>query len=320
MSVTRLNIMKFTKTNTLILLLSLSVVTMGGLIYKQQTDKDRKVAVGDLSPLSASEKVAFTDENDGAFTPKTKPEASDWLAQHAEPGQTFLAYLNDRPNLPSEKRSTIYIMPIGEFPDKFAPDLQVLLEYTKAYYHPMQVMMKPITPEGKVLAQSRVNRGVKQWLTGDILKWMSPKLDDDAYAVISVTMTDLYPAAEWNFVFGMASLRQRVGVFSFLRYADKDESLVLRRAAKILTHETGHMFGIKHCIFYQCNMNGANHLKEMDNTPMHLCPVCLRKMQHAVKFDPIERYQKLHVFYVKYKLDKEAGWVKSRIDKIKKAE
>jgi len=148
---------------------------------------------------------------------------------------------------------------------------------------------------------------------------MRPQLDDDAYAMISVTMTDLYPNPKWNYVFGMASFRQRVGVFSFARYGDIDKSTVLRRAAKVLTHETGHMFGIKHCIFYQCNINGANHLNEMDATPMHLCPVCLRKMQHAVKFDPLERYQKLHTFYVKHKLDKEAKWVEMRTDKIRAA-
>ena len=44
------------------------------------------------------------------------------------------------------------------------------------------------------------------------------------------------------------------------------------------------------------------------------------EMQHAVKFDPLERYQKLHAFYVKYKLIEEAEWVKGRMDKIKLAE
>jgi archaemetzincin len=311
--------MKFTKTNTLILLLSLSVAAMGGLIYKQQTAKDRKIAIGRLSEFSASEKVAYTDANDGDFVAKTKPKASDWLAQHAEPGQTFPDYLKSRANLPNEARNVIYIMPIGEFPKKSAPDLQMLLEYTKAYYHPMEVIMKPTVSSAKVKAQSRMNGGAKQWLTTDVLRWMKPQLDDDAYAMISVTMTDLYPNPKWNFVFGMASLRQRVGVFSFARYGDVDKSTVLRRAAKILTHETGHMFGIKHCIFYQCNMNGANHLNEMDATPMHLCPVCLRKMQLAVKFDPLERYQRLRAFYVKHKLVKEAGWVKTRMDKMRAA-
>ncbi len=311
--------MRFTKTNSLILLLSLSVIAMGGLIYQQQTAKDRRYAVGDLNQLRAAEKAAFTDDASGDYEPKTKPEASDWLAQHPEPGQTYESFLAERPQLPNERRNVIYIMPIGDFPDKLTPDLQVLLEYCKAYYHPMEVIMKPITPSDKVKATSRINGGVKQWLAGDILKWMQPELNDDAYAMIAVTMTDLYPDPEWNFVFGMASLRNRVGVFSFLRYTDVDATKVLRRAAKVLTHETGHMFGIRHCIFYQCNMNGVNHLKEMDATPMHLCPVCLRKLHHAVKFDPHERYQKLHEFYVKHKLDPEAEWVKTRMDKIKAA-
>ncbi len=311
--------MKLTKVNTLILLLSFSVAAMGGLIYKQQTAKDRKAAIGRVAELSASEKVAYIDANDGDFVAKTKPKASDWLAQQSEPGQTFPEYLKSSANLPSETRNVVYIMPIGEFPKKSAPNLQMLLEYTRAYYHPMEVIMKLAVLDSEVKAQSRMNRGAKQWLAPEVLRWMRPQLNDDAYAMISVTMTDLYPDPKWNYVFGMASLQQRVGVFSFARYGDVDQSTVLRRAAKILTHETGHMFGVKHCIFYQCNMNGANHLNEMDATPMHLCPVCLRKMQRAVKFDPLERYQRLHAFYVKHKLDKEAKWVKIRIDKIRMA-
>ena len=311
--------MKITRVNMLILSLSLSVVAMGGLIYRQQTAKDRKVAIGDLKELSAAEKVAFTDTGDGAFLPKTKPGANDWLAQQKEPGQTFVSYLNSTPNLPGKVRSVIYILPIGEFPEESAPDLQMLLDYTRAYYHPMEVLMKPAVADAEVKAKSRINGRVKQWLAPDVMRWMKPQLNDDAYAMISVTMTDLYPDPRWNYVFGMASFRQRVGVFSFARYGDKNRATVLRRAAKILTHETGHMFSIKHCIFYQCNMNGANHLNEMDATPMHLCPVCLRKMQHAVKFDVVERYQKLHAFYKKYKLEEEAKWVKARIDKIAEA-
>jgi archaemetzincin len=31
-------------------------------------------------------------------------------------------------------------------------------------------------------------------------------------------MEDLYPDPAWNFVFGQASLRERVEVFSFARY------------------------------------------------------------------------------------------------------
>ena len=36
--------------------------------------------------------------------------------------------------------------------------------------------------------------------------------------MISVTMFDIYPEDSWNYVFGLASLINRTGVFSFIRY------------------------------------------------------------------------------------------------------
>jgi archaemetzincin len=64
-------------------------------------------------------------------------------------------------------------------------------------------------------------------------------------------MEDLYPDPHWNFVFGQASLQDRVGVFSFARYdpffygeshSSQYQELLLRRSAKVLVHETAHMF------------------------------------------------------------------------------
>ncbi len=39
-------------------------------------------------------------------------------------------------------------------------------------------------------------------------------------------------------------------------------------------------------------MNGATHLEEA-NKPFYLCPVCLRKLQHAIGFNFSERYKNL---------------------------
>ena len=310
--------MRISKTNILIIALSLAVMGMAGAIYRQFTAEQRAEALGDLAKLSAKEKVVYTDPNDGTFHAKVRPGASDWLAQHNEPGQTFTQYLRSSPNLPNKEKNVLYIQPLGDFPKETTPDLQTLLEYTKAYYYPMKVVMQQTIPAEKVKATKRVNGGRGQWLTRDILNQLySEYLPEDAYSVLAVTMTDLYPKPEWNFVFGMASLKHRVGVFSFARYIDKDKKVTLKRAAKVLTHETGHMFGIKHCIFYQCNMGGANHLGEMDASPMHLCPVCLRKLQHSAKFKPLERYQKLYEFYEKYGLNEEAKWVAARMKVIR---
>ena len=36
--------------------------------------------------------------------------------------------------------------------------------------------------------------------------------------------------------------------------------LTLRRSCKVLAHEACHMFGIEHCVWFRCLMNGSNHL------------------------------------------------------------
>src|SRR5258708_2616267 len=114
------------------------------------------------------------------------------------------------------------------------------------------------------------------------------RLPADAFAMIGITMLDLYPGPGWNFVFRQAYLRDRVGVYSFARYdpkfygeapAAEARDLIFRRSCKVLAHETSHMFGIQHCIWYRCLMNGSNHLAESDVRPLHLCPVDLLKLQ-----------------------------------------
>jgi len=40
-----------------------------------------------------------------------------------------------------------------------------------------------------------------------------------------------------------------------------------------------------HGVFFNCLMNGSNHLAESDRRPLHLCPVDLRKLQWTLGFD-----------------------------------
>ena len=81
----------------------------------------------------------------------------------------------------------------------------------------------------------------------------------------------------------------QAGIFSFCRYdptyngddvssEDERDNLMLYRACKVMTHEIGHMFGIRHCIYYECGMNGSNHIQECETRPLYYCVVCLRKL------------------------------------------
>jgi archaemetzincin len=93
----------------------------------------------------------------------------------------------------------------------------------------------------------------------------------DAYCMLTVTMKDIYPYLSWNYVFGWANYKSRTGVFSFGRYdpafngEDQDsdtERRLLENACYVMVHEIGHMFGMLHCIYYECIMNGFNSYEE----------------------------------------------------------
>ena len=88
-----------------------------------------------------------------------------------------------------------------------------------------------------------------------------------------------------------------------------------------MVHEIGHMFGLEHCIYYSCLMNGANHLKETDLQPLQLCPVCLRKLQFNLEFDMLKRYEELQKISERIggPFELEAKWYQNVVEKIKKS-
>ncbi|KRX09043.1 hypothetical protein PPERSA_01930 [Pseudocohnilembus persalinus] len=77
-------------------------------------------------------------------------------------------------------------------------------------------------------------------------------------------------------------------------------NIILLRTAKTIVHEISHIFGLKHCGYYECVMKGSNHLQESDNKPIQMCPNCLRKLQHQINFDIKKRYQQI-ISYMKEK-------------------
>lgn len=238
--------------------------------------------------------------------PLPEPEPGDWLTEHPEPGQSFEAFQNSPKNLPSGTRRVIYLAPMGTF-DASSPALDQLEAFTAAYFG-LEVRVLPVAPiASKFTQRIHPETGELQLYTADILKHLVEHLPEDAYCMLGITMVDLYPHPDWNFVFGQALLQGRVGIFSFARYASKPSRLV-ERSFKILAHETGHMFGMEHCTHHHCVMNGSNHLEESDSQPLHLCPVCLRKLHHSVGFDVVERYARLEAITRMSGLSSWAGW------------
>lgn len=245
-----------------------------------------------------------------AFAPLPVPDGTDWLGNFHERNESVADFLAGRPNLPQPSRNTIVVAALSPL-EEAAPALPEVLEYVHHFYGlPVEVM--PDLPPLK--ARRRRRDGFDQLNATDLLDALVPLVPSHAYGVIALTTEDLYPRDDVNYVFGIARLTKRVSVFSFARYANDDRKVAARRGLKICSHELGHMFGVGHCTHFSCNMNGVNHRDELDRAPMHVCPVCLRKLHVLVGFDPAMRYQLLARSLRTFGLDEEARWAERRIE------
>jgi archaemetzincin len=290
--------------------------------FSPPDERTIRQAIGDVTALPPPLQRAFAPDT-SAFQPIPASATNDWLATHPESGQTFDQFKASQSNRPTPDRHLIFLQPLGDFAGEASPSSERLREFAAAFFA-MEVKLLPPSAIESSRFTTRRNpfTGNEQILTGDVLAFLRSRVPRDAFCVLGITMVDLYPEPSWNFVFGQASLRDRVGVYSFARYdpafygearGSHYQELLLRRSCKVLAHETAHMFGLTHCIFFNCVMNGSNHLAESDRRPLHLCPVCLRKLHHSVGFDVVERYRALQRVDQVLGFSDESDWLAQRI-------
>ena len=269
---------------------------------KNISDKDKRIqAIGPISNLpenSTLKKILMTSET--FHKPLPLPEKDDWLYSHKENGQTYSQFMSYNLIRPS-KNKIIYINPLQEMSQTF---LDNCVLYCQSFFYPLKIKLIKISNLKSLNIESRINEYTNkiQYNASQINSKMAKFVPNDAHCVLSILLDDLYPKPDWNFVFGLANIKQRVGVFSFARFdpnffginrPDNFDSYLLYRSCNTLTHEICHTFGILHCIYYNCLMNGSNSLEESLKRPLIECPVCLRKLHEVIGFDCKERYNKI---------------------------
>ena len=254
-----------------------------------------------------------------------EPQSGDWLAEHEEDGETFEEYLASEPTVVRPERDRLYIQPIGPFSKSERRILTLTADFMARYFD-LPVDVLPDLPLSVI--PERAQREHPEWGTHQLLapyildKVLKPRLPKDAAALLGLTAVDLYPEPSWNFVFGEASLRDRVGVWSLHRHGDPDESaasfrLALRRTLATATHETGHMFGMAHCTLWDCNMAGSNSLEESDRGTLALCPECLPKLLWATGGDAQRHLRRLAEFSHAQGLREEATFYRRQLEALK---
>lgn len=155
---------------------------------------------------------------------------------------------------------------------------------------------------------------------------------NEAYCTLVITLEELYPSGRGKSIAGEASPEDKLGVFTFAHkdphfplkkeaLSREEHGLLLLRSFKVIIHELIHMFNLKHCIYYDCVMNGVANRQESDRQPSILCPVDLHKFKYLLgdQFDIERHYFSLYVAYKKLVgFEKEANWILQRLQSVLK--
>ncbi|PPQ78860.1 hypothetical protein CVT25_002430 [Psilocybe cyanescens] len=92
----------------------------------------------------------------------------------------------------------------------------------------------------------------------------------------------------------------------------------LARVCRTASHELGHCFGIDHCVYYACIMQGSSSLVEDVRQPPYLCPVDLAKLLRASGTTEEARDRALLAFCERYTNVRLfvafAAWIRARME------
>jgi len=232
------------------------------------------------------------------FIRKGEPVRGEWLALFDEPGQSLNQYLRGFTPALRAANGAILILPFGEFETRLTAIVNEVVALLDLFYE-RRVQILPVEPAPPLAADQRRGSGTSEQLfTLPLLDYLKTRVPADAAALLAMTPVDVTAGPNWNFVFGQASLVDRVGVWSLSRLAERaaPPALQLRRVSQVALHELGHMFGLWHCTAYSCCMNGFDSMKELDAAPLAFCPECDAKVWWRFGLEPAPRYTRLAEF------------------------
>ncbi len=105
--------------------------------------------------------------------------------------------------------------------------LECLRQFCAAFYSGMEVQVcaeVDLSDVSHLTSRVHSSTNRRQFLVDDIINYLKKRVLKRSYCVLGVTVVDLYPGPEWNFVLGQACFEKGCGVLSLGRYFNSDLS------------------------------------------------------------------------------------------------
>ena len=127
----------------------------------------------------------------------------------------------------------------------------------------------------------------RQYDANQLLKFIDSGSPSEAVKTIGLFQVDLFIPI-LTFLFGQAVFKGKTGVASSYRLRNEqyglpqNETLLFERFLKVIIHELGHSFGLKHCYNPVCVMRSTTYVEDIDQKDHHFCTACQRELQNLI--------------------------------------
>jgi archaemetzincin len=238
----------------------------------------------------------MTDGECGPWIRLPAPQPGEWRFVYSEKERSFEAFQKSRPLPPPSEGMKIYIQPLGNVA-RAHPELLSTLEAFVETYFARDAEVLPSLP----VPSESFNAYRSQYDAGEILSFLERRVPPDACCLLGLLERDIF-YGDYSFLYGLGSLRRGLGICSVARYnfqyiGQPPQATFRMRALKVAAHEIAHALGLRHCATFRCVLNGSNSIVEADRSPVHLCPLCHRKLAWLLSFDPDGRRDRLAALY-----------------------
>ncbi|MBU0553835.1 tetratricopeptide repeat protein [Myxococcota bacterium] len=176
------------------------------------------------------------------------------------------------------------MLPLGEVDPAH---VRFTCEAIRQTHHLQCVALRPHPLPSKALDRRRF-----QYDADIIVEGLFERLPGDGAGLLAITNSDLFEAGKSHFVFGLASLVDRVGIVSLARYRgawwgeQENPARFYERAYKVIIHEVSHTLGLGHCPNPHCAMREDATLEALDDSPRRFCKRCQAALERNAKPEP----------------------------------